>query len=150
MKKSELKKILKPLIKECVKEVILDEGILSNIISEVARGIVGPALVETQASPSAAAQPDPGVARLQRNAFGNKQNDKLKEQKRKLMEAVGSQSYNGVNLFEGTTPVPAQTTPTQQANPMAGVEPSDSGVDISGLFGNVGKNWNAHMEKVKD
>jgi hypothetical protein len=144
MKKSELKKILKPLIKECVKEVILDEGILSNIISEVARGVVGAPLVETQA------QPDPVVARFQRNAFNNKQNDKLKEQKRKLMEAVGSQAYNGVNLFEGTSPGPAQTTATQQANPMAGDEPGDSGVDINSLFGSVGKNWNAHMEKVKE
>jgi hypothetical protein len=33
---------------------------------------------------------------------------------------------------------------------MAGVAPGDAGVDISGLFGSVGKNWNAHMDNVKE
>ena len=35
MKKSELKSI----IKECVKEILFEEGILSNIVAEVAFGI---------------------------------------------------------------------------------------------------------------
>ena len=40
MKKNEFKKILRPLIKEAVREVILEEnGVLSNIIAEVARGL---------------------------------------------------------------------------------------------------------------
>ena len=39
MNKEELKKILKPLIKECIKEVIFEDGTLSGIISEVAKGL---------------------------------------------------------------------------------------------------------------
>jgi len=53
-------------------------------------------------------------------------------------------------LFEGTTPAPAQAAPTSQASPMSGQSPSDPGVDISSLFGAVGRNWNAHMNEMKE
>ena len=50
MKKQELQKILKPLIKECIKEVIFEEGVLSNLIKEVAVGIGSQqTIVETKA-----------------------------------------------------------------------------------------------------
>ena len=39
MKRSELKKLIKPLVKECVQETILNDGLLSNIVSEVAQGM---------------------------------------------------------------------------------------------------------------
>ena len=39
MKKNELKKMLKPLIKECIKECIFEDGVLSGIVTEVARGL---------------------------------------------------------------------------------------------------------------
>ena len=44
--------------------------------------------------------------------------------------------YGGVNLFEGTTPAPAPREPTNEsvAAPLAGVDPSDPGVDIGGLL----------------
>ena len=48
MKKAELKKLLKPMIKECIKEVIFEEGILSNIVAEVAQGLGGATLVEAR------------------------------------------------------------------------------------------------------
>ena len=41
MKKSELKKVLKPIIKECIQETLFKEGLLSNIISEIMRGLNG-------------------------------------------------------------------------------------------------------------
>ena len=98
MKKSELKNILKPLVKECVKEVILDEGILSGIISEVARGMGGVQINETR-STAKPKERDPIVERMK---------------------------------------------------PLAGQAPGDSGVDISNLFGSVGRNWNAHMDNVSE
>ena len=50
MKKSELRQVLKPLIKECIKEVIFEEGVLSNLIKEVAVGIGSQqTIVETRA-----------------------------------------------------------------------------------------------------
>jgi len=49
MKKEELKKVLKPLIKECIKEVIFEDGTLSGIITEVAKGLGS---TQLQAAPS--------------------------------------------------------------------------------------------------
>ena len=51
MKKSELRQVLKPLIKECIKEVIFEEGILSNIVSEVAQGLGGQTIVKHNSQP---------------------------------------------------------------------------------------------------
>ena len=48
MKNNEFKKILKPLIKQTIKEVILEEGILSNIVAEVAKGLQGALIVEAK------------------------------------------------------------------------------------------------------
>ena len=39
MKASEFKKILKPLVEQTVKEVLLNEGVLSKVVSEVAKGL---------------------------------------------------------------------------------------------------------------
>ena len=48
MKRSELKKLIKPLVKECVQETLLNEGLLSNIVSEVAQGMGNQFLVENK------------------------------------------------------------------------------------------------------
>ena len=48
MNKNELKQILKPLIKECIKEVIFEDGTLSSIVSEVAKGMGQQTIVETK------------------------------------------------------------------------------------------------------
>ena len=124
----------------------MEEGLISGIIAEVVRGM------------SATSQPiveevkptiDPEMERMKRNAFKQEASKKLQEQRETLMGAIGRESYNGVNLFEGTTPVPAQGTPQQAAGAMAGQAPGDAGVDIGSLFGSVGNNWNAHMNNVK-
>jgi len=66
------------------------------------------------------------------------------------MTAIGGTAYNGVNLFEGTTPAPAQASTSQQASPFAGQKPGDAGVDISNLFGSARDSWDAHMSDVKE
>mgnify|MGYP003653718162 CR=1 FL=1 len=146
MKKTEFKKLIKPIVHECIKESLMEEGLISGIIAEVVRGM------------SATSQPiveevkptiDPEMERMKRNAFKQEASKKLQEQRETLMGAIGRESYNGVNLFEGTTPVPAQGTPQQAAGAMAGQAPGDAGVDIGSLFGSVGNNWNAHMNNVK-
>ena len=142
MKKSQLKQILKPLIKECIKEVMFEDGVLSGIIGEVSRGIAAPQI--EAASPPV----DPTLARMQRNTFSAEQGSKMKAQKKKLMEAIGSQAYNGIDLFEGATPGPQQLQGAAAAAPLAGVEAGDAGVDISNLFGSVGNSWGAHMQDV--
>lgn len=146
MKKTELKKLLKPLIKECIKEVIFEDGVLSGIISEVTKG-VSPARPVVAAAPPAET---PMVERMRRNAFNADQSTKIKEHKNKLMAAIGGDTFGGVDLFEGTTPAPSEMSPSQQSAPLAGVAPSDAGVDISDLFGSVGRQWGVHMNELKE
>jgi hypothetical protein len=131
MNKNELKKILRPLIKECIKEVIFEEGTLSTIISEVVKGTSSNQVVyETKKSPN----------NLESNGqFVDRKRKQLSEQKRKMLDAIGRDSYNGVNIFEGTTPMPAgrsQGSP-HGSSPLDGVDPRDPGVDISN-FGKSG------------
>ena len=129
MKKNELKNMLKPLIKECIKEVIFEEGALSTIISEVMKGTSGSQrIVETE-------RPKQDFARQERMM------QEAKERKRKLLDSIGKDAYNGVNLFEGTTPAPAPTS-GQGQGPLDGMSPNDPGVDISGIFsGHSAKIW---------
>ncbi len=144
MKKSEFKKLIKPVVQECIKESLLEDGLISGIIAEVVKGMsASQPLVETK-KPDV----DPTMERMNRNAFDSKASDKLQKQRNKLMNAIGRESYNGVDLFEGTTPAPAQGSPQQQAAALSGQPPEDPGVDISNLFGAVGKHWNAHMDEV--
>ena len=56
-----------------------------------------------------------------------------------MMEAVGGDAYNGVNLFEGTTPAPAQGEASHGA--LSGVDPNDAGVDISAVMGKSAAIW---------
>ena len=123
MKKNELKKILKPLIKECIKEVIFEEGALSTIISEVMKGTSGSErIVETRAQ-----QSKQDFAKQERKL------NEAKQRRKKLLDSIGADAYNGVNLFEGTTPAPAPSSGGGQG-PLDGVAPGDPGVDISSIF----------------
>ena len=132
MKKSELRQVLKPLIKECIKEVIFEEGVLSNIVLEVAQGLGGQTIVETKQQPTI---PQKNYEEENRVA-----QQKLQETRKRMLDAIGSESYNGVDLFAGTTPTSAPTE-SKQGDPLAGVDPRDAGVDISQLFGGTNKNW---------
>ena len=131
MKKNELKKILKPLIKECIKEVIFEEGALSTIITEVVKGTSdSQQIIDTKAQ-----KPKQDFARQEKKL------QEAKERKRKLLDSIGRDAYNGVNLFEGTTPTPAPSS-GQGQGPLDGVAPSDPGVDISNIFsGHSAKIW---------
>ena len=146
MKKSEFKKLIKPIVDECIKESLTENGLISSIIVEVVKGMSTATLISETPEPEV----NPMVNRMKRNAFENDKSNKLQQQKNKLMAALGQEAYNGVNLFEGTTPAPAQTTAVQQASPLSGHSSADPGVDISNLFGSVGRNWNAHMVDVKE
>lgn len=133
MKKSDLKKLIKPLVKECIHEVLLEEGLLSNIVSEVAQGMRGNLVVETAPKP----QPSPY------NTDRKTKQRKLQEQRKKLMDSIGTDAYNGVNLFEDTAPMSSQeTTAATQGGADLG-DPRNAGVDISSLVGTASKVWDA-------
>ena len=139
MKKSELKTVLKPLIKECIKEVIFEEGILSGIISEVVQGMGAAPLIERQEKPlprTVKQQPQRDEMRL------HERQSKMNEARKRMLDAVNQGAYNGVDLFEGTSPLSrggsaSDGSPTASAKggPLAGVDPGDAGVDLSSLIG---------------
>ena len=52
-------------------------------------------------------------------------------------------------LFEGTTPLSAGgkvSNGPQPQGPLSDIDPSDPGVDISGIVGLAGNRWAAHMK----
>jgi hypothetical protein len=143
MKRSELKKLIKPLVKECVQETLLNEGLLSNIVSEVAQGMGNQFLVENKEEVVPAMSNENSV---QMEAMRAQRKDQIMESKKKLLDAIGKDAYGGIDIFEGTTPAPPQRSLEHAAaNPLGDVESGDSGVDISGIMALGGKNWKALM-----
>ncbi len=137
MKKSELKS----MIKECVKEVLFEEGVLSNLVAEVAFGITkAQGLVVESKPPQAITQQQQEEIEARETEARRK---KLLETKRKMLAAIGGGKMKGV--FEGTEPLSTSGSPNEKpsASPLSGLDPKDSGVDISELFSLAGKKWNA-------
>ena len=124
MKKSDLKKLIKPLVKECIHEVLLEEGLLSNVVSEVAKGLNTAPVITEQVEQAPAPKP--------------RKRD-YSADRRKLMDAIGNDAYNGVNLFEGTTPAPAQQEQTAGSVDMG--DPNEAGVDIGSKLRHSSKIW---------
>jgi len=131
MEKENLKVILKPLIKQCIKECILEEGILSGIVTEVAKGMEAQRVltegltVKNPPSPS----PDPQEAIRKEEEYERGRQERI----RRLNESA---NISGVNVFENVQSV-AEAQPGPEptaADPLSGVPADDSGVDISGIM----------------
>ena len=122
MNKEQLKKTLRPMIKECIKEVIFEEGILSSIISEVVKGTAQP-LVESRQPTYQQPQVD----------YEAKQRAE-KERRRKMLDSIGKDAYNGVDLFEGTQPLKESRSSTPHGSKaLDGIAPNDPGVNLAAL-----------------
>ena len=133
MKKGDLKRLIKPVVKECIQEVLLEEGLLSSVVSEVVQGMQTATLVTEVAQPTPKKHvEDPEISRT-----------KLKEKRKKLMEAIGMDSYNGVDLFEDTKPMSSYEASDQKAGSIDLGNPEDSGVDISSVMGKAARLWEA-------
>ena len=133
MKKSEFKQ----LIKESVREVLVTEGFLSTIVAEVVKGIdtniVTERVVEKQVSKEAPQQ----TANFQKERSEQKRKQ-LQETRKRMLDAIGKDSFGGVDIFEGTTPMKKGGAPGGPSAPnsaLSDVDPSDPGVDISGILG---------------
>ena len=136
MKKNDLKQLIKPLVKECIHEVLLEEGLLSNVVSEVAKGLQHNIVVETKTNSGAALF----NKNLQMKRKTTTSRTDLNEHRQKLMDAIGNEAYGGVNLFEGTQPM-THNEPTKGHVDLG--DPGDSGVDISSMVGNASEIWKA-------
>mgnify|MGYP001158595923 FL=1 len=122
MNKEQLKKTLRPMIKECIKEVIFEEGFLSSIISEVVKGTTQP-LVESRQPTYQQPQVD-YEAKERAN----------KERRRRMLDSIGRDAYNGVDLFEGTQPLKeSRSTAPHGSKALDGIAPNDPGVNLSAL-----------------
>jgi hypothetical protein len=131
MNKNELKKVLKPLIKQCIKEVIFEEGVLSNIIAEVATG-----LTTSIAEPIVENKPPPRSPRRKEKA--------VSESKKRLLDSISRDAYNGVDLFENTNPISKAGAPgdvSTPRSPLSSYAPDDAGVDINGILSIAGSTW---------
>jgi len=127
MKRNELKDILKPLIKECIKEVIFEDGTLSGIISEVMQGLQGTTRQQiTEKKVIKSNQPSAALQQARKD---------LEETKRNLQESTGLSG-----IFEGTTPM-RQSSGKSQHGALRDQDPSDPGVDISGIMKIAGGAW---------
>lgn len=133
MKKSELKQLIEPIVKECVNEniqaILLESGLLSQVISEVVKGLQ-PVLVESkqQVVKESFTQPTKQQTLL-RKANETKANLDNEELLKSRM------SFRGINIFEGVDQsIPDEPVSSKPGNPMSGIAPNDPGVDISGLF----------------
>ena len=108
---------------QTVREVLLQEGVLSNIVAEVARGLGNNSTISEQR------QRDDDLRRKEERAEKDRQ-----ERIRKLNE---SNKFGGV--FSGTKEIPS--APSQ--GPLAGVHTSDAGVDISDIEKIANGKWKA-------
>tara|TARA_B100001250_G_scaffold369672_1_gene353306 strand:+ start:1585 stop:1986 length:402 start_codon:yes stop_codon:yes gene_type:complete len=131
MKKHELKKVIKPLIKECINEILIEEGLLANVVTEVTKGLQAAPMVESAQQPVYDQSPPP------------QRKQQLKEQKQALLDAIGKDAYNGVNIFEDTTPFTSREVATPKAGAVDLGEPGDPGVDIGSIMGGAAKMWKA-------
>jgi hypothetical protein len=141
MKKNELKKLLKPLVKECIQEVLIEDGLLTEVVSQVASGMSRPQTAQT-----AQKKPDDNLFNedLQMKRKTQEVNKKLQEHRKRLLDSIGTDAYNGVDLFEGTEPIRESRSVGGTSIPSTlGDDPTDAGVDISSLLGQASKVWKA-------
>jgi hypothetical protein len=141
MNKTQLKALIKPVVKECIQEVLIEEGLLTEVVSQVAAGMNQQPIVENKQK-----KKDNNLFNedLQMKRKTQEVNQKLQEHRKKLLDSIGKDAYNGVDLFEGTEPVKQAGTPGASHRPnVLGDDPSDAGVDISSLMGNASKVWQA-------
>ena len=144
MKKSELKEMLKPLVEECIREALFENGIIASMITEVIQGVQGASIIR-EASPPAQTREVVDKQQEQAESIARQQaSQKLQEHRQKMLSAIGNDSYNGVNVFEGTTPLKGGGTPggsPTPGSPLSGMDPRDPGVDISRLSESMSDVW---------
>ena len=140
MKKSDLKELIKPLVKECIHEVLVEEGHLASIVSEVAKGMQGNLVVETTQPPKRAPRRDED---LHMKTKAQESSRKLKEHRQKLMDSIGADAYNGVNVFEGTDPMTSYDVGDRPKGTVDLGHPGDAGVDIGSLIPGATQVWKA-------
>jgi len=137
MKTQRLKKVLKPLIKECIKEIIFEDGVLSSIIREAQGTSTGAPVIKE----SRKQRKPPSITPKRKEPL------KLNENRVAMRKAIAEKLGN-FDPFEGTLALTeAQAQGDSAGDPMANVDPSDVGTDISNIPGF--RKWAAITERLK-
>ncbi len=122
MKSSEFKKLLKPLIMQTVREVLLQEGVLSNIVAEVAKGLGGNTINEQR----------------DRKEDLRRQEERAERDRQERIRRLNESNKFG-DIFSGTKEI--SSAPSH--GPLGGVSSQDSGVDISDIEKIANGKWKA-------
>lgn len=134
MKKEQFKKMLKPIIKECIQEALVESNLISGIISEVVKGM------GTQQQPQITEQKAKYESDQDTKKRRQAKEKKLNETRQSLLGAINKDSYGGVDLFEGTTPM-QESSSGGPGSALSGVSNDDAGVDISGILNLGADKW---------
>jgi hypothetical protein len=135
MKKEQFTKLIKPIIKECIQEALVESNLISGIISEVVRGM--------------GTQPQQAQITEQKKKYESDEDAKKRRQEREkrlsqtrktLLESINKDAYGGVDIFEGTTPM-QEANSSGPGGALADTDPSDAGIDISGILNISGDKW---------
>jgi hypothetical protein len=134
MKTNELKKVLKPLIKQTIREVLLEEGILSQVVSEVVRGMGAQTITEVKRGP------DPADIRRQEEELERQRQERIK----RLNETVGPIGARALTYLKTQKPA-AESSDGGAGKALVGTAylADDPGVDISGIMKLAGGKWGA-------
>jgi len=122
----QIKTVLKPLIKECIKEVLFEEqGVLSNVISEVVKGIQAPILESTSRPPNME-----DIQKIEEDR------ERAEEERQKRIKRLNEST--GMSVFEK---IRADVSDSPHTSPLKGVDPNDAGVDIDALAKIANGKW---------
>jgi hypothetical protein len=113
---------------------MLEEDVISTMISEVIRGTSTNLVATPQKEPNKEVRLNAQKAKKQ----------KLQETRKMMSDALGNDAYAGI--FENLDPLTtteATSTPSANtaANPLSGYAPTDAGIDIRGLVSIAGDKW---------
>jgi hypothetical protein len=131
MKAAEFKKILKPLVEQTVKEVLFKEGVLSNIVAEVARGLNKTILEQQHTSGN--------NALLKAEEDIKQKEDLLEQQRQERIKKLNESSKFG-DVFKGT-----RRLQDQSHGALTGISSNDKGVDISAIEKLASGKWKRLM-----
>jgi len=142
MNKSQIKSRIKPIIKECIQEILFEQGLLSSIIAEVVGGLQmrAPSRSGNLFNEQKELKVQQKELEEQKRQLEEERHQSLKEQKIKLLNATGFQT----NVFEGVKPLSKGGSPDSapaQASALSGVEPTDAGVDLTGIMAIANRDW---------
>ena len=110
MKRSELKAI----IKECVRETLFEEGVLSEMIAEVAYGLARAQNLMVESKPQQVQVENSQSQQKLEDERNEVRRKKLLETKRKMLDAMSDKKMS--NVFEGTEPLTSAGNPNAQAS----------------------------------